>query len=71
VEPVQLVEDPKNWCDFARKWLREHQVPGPVALLVAGPSRRNAEANYRLEFLKVGEFTIDMSIGDLVSRRAS
>jgi pyruvate kinase len=57
VEPVQLVEDPTNWRDFAQTWLQEHQVSGPVALLVAGPSTRNPEANYRLEFLKVGEFT--------------
>jgi len=57
VEPVELVEEPKNWRDFAQTWLQEHQVPGPVALLVAGPSSRNPEANYRLEFLKVGEFT--------------
>jgi pyruvate kinase len=71
VEPVQLVEDPKNWRDFAQTWLQEHEVPGPIALLVAGPSTRNPEANYRLEFLKVGEFTADMSIGDHVSRRSS
>jgi len=55
VEPVQLVEDPKNWRDFARTWMHEHQVPGSVALLVAGPSTRNPDANYRVEFLKVGE----------------
>jgi pyruvate kinase len=58
VEPVELPEEPKNWRDFARTWLQEHQVPGPVALLVAGPSTRNPEANYRLEFLKVGELTV-------------
>jgi pyruvate kinase len=57
VEPVQLVEDPKNWRDFAQTWLQEHQVRGPIALLVAGPSTRNPEANYRLEFLRVEEFT--------------
>jgi pyruvate kinase len=57
VEPVQLVEDPQNWRDFAQTWLQEHQVPNSVALLVAGPSTRNPEANYRLEFLKVGEFS--------------
>ena len=71
VAPVRLVEDPKNWGDFARTWLRENQVPGPIALLVAGPSRRNPEANYRLEFLKVGEFPTDRSIGELVSGRLS
>jgi len=54
VEPVQLIEDPNKWRDFAQAWLEEHQISGPVALLVAGPSTRNPEANYRLEFLKVG-----------------
>ena len=57
VEPVRLVEDPKIWRDFAKNWLEEHQIPGHVALLVAGPSRRNPEKNYRVEFLKFGEFT--------------
>ena len=57
VHAVQLGEDPKNWRDFAKKWLEEHQIPGHVALLVAGPSRSNPEENYRLEFLKFGEFT--------------
>jgi len=57
VEPVQLVEDPNNWRDFARTWLEGHQIPGRVALLVAGPSALNPEDNYRLEFLHVGGFT--------------
>src|SRR6516165_7472639 len=57
VEPVQLVEDPNNWRDFAQSWLRGHEIPGAIALLVAGPSTRNPDANYRLEFLKLGEFT--------------
>jgi pyruvate kinase len=55
VEPVQLVEEPDSWRDFARTWLNDHRVPGWVALLVAGPSMRNPDANYRVEFLKVGE----------------
>jgi pyruvate kinase len=71
VEPVQLVEDPKNWRELVQDWLREHQVPGSLVLLVAGPSRRNPDANYRLEFLKVGEFTTDRSIGELGSGRSS
>jgi pyruvate kinase len=56
VEAVQLAEDPKNWRDFAKTWLHEHGISGASALLVAGPSTRNPDANYRLEFLKVGEF---------------
>jgi pyruvate kinase len=55
VHAVQLSEDPDNWRDFARHWLDEHQVPGAVAMLVAGPSTRNRDANHRLEFLRVGE----------------
>jgi pyruvate kinase len=69
VEPVQLLEDPKDWRDFARAWLEEHQVPGSLALLVAGPSPQNPDANYRLEFLKVADLPADRSIGDLGSRR--
>jgi pyruvate kinase len=57
VEPVQMLEDPKNWRDFAQVWLQGHQISGHVALLVAGPSERHPEANYRLEFLKFEKFT--------------
>ena len=55
--PVHLAEDPENWCDFVRQWLREQRLPGPVAMLVAGPSSRNPDANYCIEFLRVGEKT--------------
>jgi pyruvate kinase len=55
VHADQLAEDPENWRDFARNWLREHQLPGAVAMLVAGPSPRNPDANHRIEFMRVGE----------------
>ena len=55
VHAVQFVEDPENWRDFARNWLREHQLPGAVAMLVAGPSTRNPDANHRIEFLRIAE----------------
>jgi pyruvate kinase len=71
VESVELVEDPKNWRDFAHAWLQENRISGPIALLVAGPSRRNPEANYRLEFLKVAEFTADPAVEDITSQRSS
>ena len=71
VEAVQSIDDPENWREFARTWLQEHQVPGSVALLVAGPSARNPEANYRLEFLKVDEFANEIGAGDLDSRRSA
>jgi pyruvate kinase len=55
VHPVQLGKDPENWRDFAQAWLREHRIPGVIAMLAAGPSTRNPGANHRLEFLRVGE----------------
>jgi pyruvate kinase len=55
VHPIQLAQEPENWRDFARDWLREQQIPGAVAMLVAGPSTRNPDANHRIEFLRVGE----------------
>jgi pyruvate kinase len=67
VEPVQLLEDPRNWRDFARAWLAKNQVPGSVALLVAGPSRRNPEANYRVELLRVGDVPTERNAGELAS----
>ncbi len=52
VHPMSLAEDPENWHDFAGNWLREHEVPAAVAMLVAGPSPRNPQANHRIEFLQ-------------------
>jgi pyruvate kinase len=54
VHAVQLAEEPENWRGYARQWLHEHQVPGAIAMLVAGPSTRNPDANHRIEFLRVG-----------------
>jgi pyruvate kinase len=71
VEPVQLFDDPRNWRDFARTWLADHQISGSVALLVAGPSTRNPEANHRIEFLKVGGTPIERSIEDFTSRNSA
>lgn len=55
VHPVQIDEDPEDWREFAADWLQEHQLPGAVAMLVAGPSSRNPSANHRLEFLRIGD----------------
>jgi pyruvate kinase len=55
VHSVQLADEPDNWRNFARGWLRTQQVPGSVAMLVAGPSMRNPDANHRIEFMRVGE----------------
>jgi pyruvate kinase len=55
VHPVPLAAEPENWCDFTAGWLRDHQLDGRIAMLVAGPSEQHPEANYRLEFLRVGD----------------
>ncbi len=54
VQAVHLADEPESWHDFAGNWLRDHQVPGRLAMLVAGPSEQHPEANHRLEFLRVG-----------------
>jgi pyruvate kinase len=54
VHPIHVTVEPESWYDFARQWLREHQVPGALAMFVAGPSPRNPDAAQRLEFLRVG-----------------
>jgi pyruvate kinase len=53
VEPLDLNEEPEHWRDFAAEWLRKHETPGSVAMLVAGPSDRHPENNHRLEFMRV------------------
>jgi pyruvate kinase len=55
VHAIQLADDPDNWRDFAMDWLSEQHVPGSIAMLVAGPSTRNPDANHRIEFMRVGE----------------
>jgi pyruvate kinase len=57
VHAVQLLEDSENWPTFSRQWLREHGVPGDIAMVVAGPSARNPDANHRLEFARVREMS--------------
>jgi pyruvate kinase len=54
VHAEQIAEDPAKWRDFAGDWLREHPLSGQGAMLVAGPSARNPDANYRIEFMRVG-----------------
>jgi pyruvate kinase len=54
VQPVILTKDPDDWREFAAGWLRDHDLPGSIAMLVAGPSPRNPDANHRVEFLRIG-----------------
>lgn len=62
VFPVQRDGEAEDWGSVARQWLREHEVPGTMAMLVAGPSPRNPDANYRLEFVRVEDTPQRVSI---------
>lgn len=55
VHPVKITKDPDSWSEFARKWLNKQQLPGSIAMLVSGPCASNPDADYRLEFLHLGE----------------
>jgi pyruvate kinase len=55
VHPVQLAREPENWRDFVREWLSEHQIPGALAMLAAGPSTRSPDDNHRIEIVRVGD----------------
>jgi len=58
VFPVTIKELPQSWSVFARSWLREQNIPGSVAMVVAGPSPDHPDDDYRLEFLRL----VDRSI---------
>jgi len=51
VYPVHEPELPDDWKPFARKWVKEHKIDGHIVVLTEGPSRRNPEANNRLELI--------------------
>jgi pyruvate kinase len=51
VYPVELTSEPEDWREFASAWTREHGLDVRTAMLVAGPSTRHPNANYRLEFM--------------------
>jgi pyruvate kinase len=54
VIPVCLADEPENWSDFIRKWLRDHDVQDTIAMLVAGPSKLRPDSNHRIEFVRIG-----------------
>jgi pyruvate kinase len=51
VHPVHVARQPERWRDFIREWIGEHQVPGALAMLAAGPSAHHPDDNHRLEVL--------------------
>lgn len=53
VLPVHMAVEPEDWRAFAKNWLDEQKLSGELAMLVAGPSERNPDANHRLEFIRL------------------
>jgi pyruvate kinase len=55
VHPIELADEPESWRELATRWSHAEQLPGGIAMLVAGPSRRNPNASYRVEFLRLSK----------------
>jgi pyruvate kinase len=53
VHPLDTVDDPDDWRDFAAGWLREHGLAGRLVMLVAGPFTHHPDANHRIEFIQL------------------
>jgi pyruvate kinase len=51
VHPVNLLDEPEDWRDFAARQSAEHGLNARRAILVAGPSAQNPRANHRIELM--------------------
>ena len=52
VTAIPANAEPDDWRKFAGDWFRKNEVPARLAILLAGPSTRNPDANYRVEFVR-------------------
>jgi pyruvate kinase len=55
VAPTLVDSVPDDWREFANGWLREQDLGGNIALLVASASASHPDANHRIEFIRVGK----------------
>jgi len=53
VHPVHEPEDPENWSDYAREWVKAHGLEGRTVLLIQGPSPKHPDANHRMEIVNL------------------
>jgi pyruvate kinase len=53
VHPIDLAEEPDDWREWIRHWVRGHEMTAERVMLVAGPSPRNPKANYRIELMRL------------------
>jgi pyruvate kinase len=54
VHPVDLAVEPADWRTFTAEWLLANGITAERVMLVAGPSPRNPNANYRIEVMPMG-----------------
>ncbi|MBV9672799.1 MAG: pyruvate kinase [Verrucomicrobia bacterium] len=55
VHPMDLQHEPDDWREFTKQLLLKLGLPCNQVLLAAGPSRKNPEANQRLELMVFGD----------------
>ena len=53
VYPVFKPTDTVDWEDYAKKWVRDHELAGDSVILIEGPSPENPGANHRLEIIEI------------------
>ncbi len=53
VHAIHSTKGQDDWREFTAGWLKANNLPVRLAVLVAGPSTQNPQANLRIEFLHV------------------
>ena len=53
VYPVENTDEDTDWREFIQDWLQANSVTAKRVMLVAGPSRRNPNANHRIELMRL------------------
>ncbi len=51
IYPVHEAEHPDNWREYVQKFLKSHGIQREMVLLTEGPSRKNPDANHRIEII--------------------
>jgi pyruvate kinase len=51
VYPVCESETPVRWNEYAKAWVKDHDLEGNIVVLVEGPSERHPDANHSMEII--------------------
>jgi pyruvate kinase len=55
VYPVLHEDHPEDFTPFVRKWIREHDMQGDLAVLTEGPSTKHPDTNNRMEIIALNQ----------------